>query len=170
MCPGRESCLCSDPTSGQVLRPFLSPKLVSLGRNPKLTRQKRILVPKEEDPCPHCDPHLLFSLISLGHLAGLSKFCLTPLRWRFLTSSNTPFAAGLLRKTCGLCSINLNSDHPDAWRSELCTSSARAVQCLLEQCYRHSKICGAFTHSQELLQTSAGLTSGPIFNTVCDHS
>lgn len=48
--------------------------------------------------------------------------------------------------------------------------SVRAVQCLLGQCYRHCKIHGAFTHSQELqLQTSAGLTLAPIVNGVCDH-
>lgn len=90
--------------------------------------------------------------------------------WKFLTPLNTPFASGLLRKRFGFCSINLDSDHPHTWRTELCTLSTRAVQCLLEQCYRHCEIHGAFTHYQELqLQTSAGLISIPIVNSVCDH-
>lgn len=64
----------------------------------------------------------------------------------------------------------LDSDPPDTRRAELSTLRARAVQCLLEQCYRHCKMHEGLTHPQELqLPTSVGLMSVPTVNGVCDH-
>lgn len=75
-CPDSTSCPQSDPTSGQELRPFLSPRpWVLCPENPskQARRGQRSNIARPcsgEDAQPHYSAHLLLSLVHPAPLAG----------------------------------------------------------------------------------------------------
>lgn len=86
-CPDNTSCPYLNPTSGQELRPFLSPRpwflwIENPSKQARKGWQSNVARPHSgENARPHCGAHPLLSLASPGPLAGLARSWLTHLSY-----------------------------------------------------------------------------------------